>query len=74
MPNLLIRALPDAVHHALKRQASLHGWSLQREVQSILASAVGDALNERPPLPTYHVSDAPMLGKVGREEIYRDGR
>ena len=74
MPNLLIRALPDAVHHALKRQASLHGWSLQREVQSILASAVGDALDVRLAPPTFHVSDAPMLGKVGREEIYRDGR
>ena len=74
MPNLLIRALPDAVHHALKRQASLHGWSLQREIQSILASAVGDALDVRPAPPTFHVSDAPMLGKVGREEIYRDDR
>jgi len=74
MPNLLIRALPDDVHRALKRQASIRGQSLQREVQSILADAVGEALNATVAMPTLHVSDAPLLGKVGREEIYGDGR
>ena len=74
MPNLLIRALPDDVHRALKRQASMRGRSLQREVQSILADAVGEALNATVAMPTLRVSDAPLLGKVGREEIYGDGR
>ena len=72
MSNLLIRALPDEVHRALKRQASMHGRSLQREVQSILADAVGETLNAKVAAPTLHVSDAPLLGKVGREEIYSD--
>ena len=53
--NLLIRALPDDVHRALKRRASMHGRSLQREVQSILADAVGEALNATVALPTLHV-------------------
>ena len=73
MPNLLIRALPDDVHRALKR-ASIHGQSLQREVQSILADAVGETLNATVAMPTLHVSDAPLLGKVGREVTYGDGR
>ena len=74
MPKLLIRALPDEVHRALKRQASLNGRSLQREVQSILTDAVGDATDVHVIRPMLHVSDAPMIGKVGREEIYRDSR
>ena len=75
MPNLLLRALPPDIHRALKRQASLHGRSLQREVQSILRDAVGDALlDRRMDVPALHVSAAPMVGKVGREEIYRDDR
>ena len=72
MSNFLIRALPDNVHRALKRQASMHGRSLQREVQSILADAVGETLNAKVTAPTLHVSDAPLIGKVGREEIYSD--
>ena len=74
MPNLLLRALPPDVHRALKRQASLNGRSLQREVQSILRDAVGDALDSRMDAPVLHVSNAPMVGKIGRDEIYRDGR
>ena len=47
------RLPPDGIHRALKRQASLHGWSLQCEIQSILASAVGDPLDvPLPPLPS----------------------
>ena len=74
MPNLLIRALPDDVHRALKRRASMHGQSLQREVQSILADAVGEPSNATVAVPTLRVSDAPLVGKVGREELYGDGR
>ena len=74
MPDLLIRALPDDVHRALKRQASIHGRSLQREVQSILADAAGETLSAEVPAPSFHVSKAPLLGKVGREEIYGNGR
>ncbi len=74
MPNLLLRALPPDIHRALKRQASLNGRSLQREVQSILRDAVGDALDQHMDVSALHVSAAPMVGKVGREEIYRDGR
>ena len=74
MPNLLLRALPPDIHRALKRQASLNGRSLQREVQSILRDAVGDALDRRMDVPALHVSSAPVVGKVGREEIYRDDR
>ena len=74
MPNLLLRALPLDIHRALKRQASLNGRSLQREVQSILRDAVGDALDQHMDVSALHVSAAPMVGKVGREEIYRDGR
>ena len=73
MSDLLIRGLPDEVHRALKRQASMNGRSLQREVQSILADAIGETLNAKV-APTLHVSDAPLLGKVGREEIYGGGR
>lgn len=72
MPNLLIRALPDEVHRALKRQASMHGRSLQREVQSILADAVEETLNAEVTEPVLHLSNAPLLGKLGREEIYGD--
>lgn len=72
MPNLLIRALPDDVHRALKRQASMHGRSLQREVQSILADAVEETLNAKVTEPVLHLSNAPLLGKLGREEIYGD--
>ena len=72
MSNLLIRALPDEVHRALKRQASMHGRSLQREVQSILADGVRETLNAKVAAPNLRVSDAPLLGKVGREEIYSD--
>lgn len=72
MPNLLIRALPDDVHRALKRQASMHGRSLQREVQSILADAVEETLNAEVTEPVLHLSNAPLLGKLGREEIYGD--
>ena len=72
MPNLLIRALPDDVHRALKRQASIHGRSLQREVQSILAGAVAEALHSSAAAPVLHISNAPLLGKVGRKEIYGD--
>ena len=74
MPNLLLRALPPDIHRALKRQASLNGRSLQREVQSILRDAVGDALDPTVAATALHVSDAPLVAKVGREEIYRDGR
>ena len=74
MPDLLIRALPDDVHRALKRQASIHGRSLQREVQSILANAAGETLSAEVTAPSLHVSSAPLLGKVGREEIYGDVR
>lgn len=74
MPNLLIRALPREVHYALKRQASLNGRSLQREVQAILRDAVDAPLGPAAKAATLHVSDAPLVGKVGREEIYRDGR
>ena len=73
MPNVLLRALPPDIHRALKRQAALHGRSLQREVQSILQDAVRDALDSRMDAPILHVSNAPMVGKVGRKEIYRDG-
>ena len=72
MPNLLIRALRDDVHRALKRQASKHGRSLQREVQSILADAVEETLNAEVTEPVLHLSNAPLLGKLGREEIYGD--
>lgn len=74
MPNLLLRALPPDIHRALKRQASLNGRSLQREVQAILRDAVSDALSPQMDSPALHVSNAPMVGKVGRDEIYRDGR
>ena len=74
MSDLLIRGLPDEVHRALKRQASMNGRSLQREVQSILADAIGETANAKEAAPTLHVSDAPLLGKVGREEIYGGGR
>ena len=74
MPDLLIRALPDDVHRALKRQASIHGRSLQREVQSILADAARETLSAKATAPSLHVSNAPLLGKVGREEIYDAGR
>lgn len=73
MPNLLIRGLPDDVHSALQRQASLHGCSLQDEVHSILAGAVGKTLNAKVTAPVLHVSNAPLLGKLGRKEIYGDG-
>ena len=65
-------ALPDDVHRALKRQASKHGRSLQREVQSILADAVGETLSAEAKAPALRVSHAPLLGKVGRERIYGD--
>ena len=65
-------ALPDDVHRALKRQASTHGRSLQREVQSILADAVGETLSAEAKAPALRVSHAPLLGKVGRERIYGD--
>ena len=74
MPNLLLRALPPDIHRALKRQASLNGRSLQREVQSILRDAVGDVLDLPKEAAVLHISDAPLVAKVGREEIYRDGR
>ena len=74
MPNLLLRALPPDIHRALKRQASLNDRSLQREVQAILRDAVSDALGPQMDSPALHVSNAPMVGKVGRDEIYRDGR
>ena len=74
MLDILIRALPHEVHNALKRQASLNGRSLQREVQAILGDAVTDALGSSAGAPTLHVSDAPLVGMVGREEIYHDGR
>lgn len=74
MPDLLIRALPDDVHRALKRQASIHGRSLQREVQSILADAAGETPSAKVMAPALYVSNAPLLGKVGREEIYGDVR
>lgn len=67
MPNLLIRALPPEVHRALRHQASLNGRSLQREVQAILSEAVDTSA------PTLYVSDVPVVGKVGREDVYRDG-
>ena len=74
MPNLLLRALPPDIHRALKRQASLNGRSLQREVQAILRDAVDDALDLPMKETVLHVSDAPLVAKVGREEIYQDGR
>ena len=73
MPNLLIRALPPEVHRALKHQASLNGRSLQREVQAILNDAVVDTVASSANAPTLYLSDAPVVGKVGREEIYDDG-
>ena len=73
MPNLLIRGLPDDVHSALQRRASMHGCSLQDEVRSILAGAVGKALNAKMTAPVLHVSNAPLLGKLGRKQIYGDG-
>ena len=73
MPNLLIR-LPDDVHRALRRQAFMHGRSLQQEVQSILADAVEETLNAALTAPVLHLSNAPLLGKLGREEIYGDRR
>ena len=74
VPSLLLRALPPDIHRALKRRASLNGRSLQREVHSIIRDAVGDTSDSRLDAPALHVSNAPMVGKVGREEIYRDGR
>ena len=74
MSDLLIRGLPDEVHRALKRQASMNGRSLQREVQSILADAIRETSNAKEAAPTLHVSDAPLLCKVGREEVYGGGR
>ena len=74
MPNLLLRALPPDVHTALKHRAALNGRSLQREVQSILRDAEADALGPHGDAPALHVSDAPLVGKVGREELYRDVR
>ena len=74
MPNMLLRSLPPDIHRALKRQASLNGRSLQREVQSILRDAVGDALDSQVSAPVLHVSNAPMVGEIGRDEIYRDNR
>ena len=74
MPNLLLRALPRDIHRALKRRASLHGRSLQREVQSILRDAVADASHSPVDALALHMSNAPMVGKVGRDEIYRDSR
>ena len=59
MPNVLLRALPPDIHRALKRRASLHGRSLQREAQSILRDAVPDALDARKDAPILHVSNAP---------------
>ncbi len=50
----------------------MHGRSLQREVLSILADAVGGASNALAAVPSLHVSDAPLVGKVGRKEIYGD--
>lgn len=87
MPNLLIRALPCAVLNALKRQASRNGRSLQCEVHAILGDAVHDAEGssmrgkrpsrsptEQPSAATLHLSAAPLVGKVGREEIYQGDR
>ena len=74
MPNLLLRALPPEIHNALKRQASLNGRSLQREVQCILREAVADARDRHVDVSALHVSTAPMVGRIGREEIYRDDR
>ena len=74
MPNFLIRGLPDEVHQALKRRASLNRRSLQREVQSILAETVDDASAQHTALPALHISDAPLTGRIGREEIYSDDR
>ena len=74
MPNFLIRGLPDEVHQALKRRALLNGRSLQREVQSILAETADDASDRHAAIPALHISDAPLTGKIGREEIYGDDR
>ena len=63
MPDLLIRALPDDVHRALKRQASIHGRSLQREVQSIFADAARETLSAKATAPSLHASNAPFSAR-----------
>lgn len=39
-----------------------------------ITDAVGDAADVHVIRSMLHVSDAPMIGKVGREEIYLDSR
>ena len=60
----------ESAEHTL--QASIDRRSLQRKEQSTLANAAGESTKVMAPAP--RVSNAPLLGKVGREEIYDTGR
>ena len=52
--------------------AGVHLRSLQREEQPTLADAAGE--RAKAVAPALRVSNARLLGKVGREEIYDAGR
>ena len=43
-------------------------------IDQSITDAVSDAADVHVIRPMLHVSDAPMIGKVGREEIYPDSR
>ena len=63
------REMESAEHPS---QASIDGRSLQRKEQSTPANAARESTKAM--APGLRVSNAPLLGKVGREEIYDPGR
>ena len=48
MAVLTVRNVPDAVHRALRQQASLHGRSTEAEVREILQAAVAPPERVKP--------------------------
>ena len=75
MTSLLVRDLPEDIHRALKRRASRHARSLQKEVHHILANATQDDTAPDLPALNLRISDTNVRGPVDRSEIYRvDGQ
>ena len=60
----------ESAEHPL--QASVDGRSLQCEERPTPTNAAGESTQAMP--PALRVSNAPLLGKVGREEVYDAGR
>ena len=58
MASVQIRDLPDAVHRALRARASLHGHSIEAEIQAILEVAA---------LPPERVKLGSLLVSIARE-------